>query len=178
MAELLSCWALPRSLLLRCFGVRRNANLTGGFAGRFWFCWFWLFLVWFYVDLPFHWPNVSLYKTAFHCLRNCKDRAQCDIGHTGEKKILQGRPPPCLQKVCWFQIFTLPKVAPLHPGFSLSIFRRKTTEIDRALILFKVVRLEPYPPQFLKFRHVPLHPSRQWLRKIDNDSSVLHETKL
>ena len=23
----------------------------------------------------FHGPNVSLYKTAFHCLRNCKDRA-------------------------------------------------------------------------------------------------------
>ena len=35
------CWALPRSLLLRCFALRRNANLAGGFAGRFWlFCWF------------------------------------------------------------------------------------------------------------------------------------------
>ena len=29
------CWALPRSLLLRCFALRRNANLAGGFAGRF-----------------------------------------------------------------------------------------------------------------------------------------------
>ena len=34
------CWALPRSLLLRCFALRRNANLAGGFAGRFWL-WFW-----------------------------------------------------------------------------------------------------------------------------------------
>ena len=33
------CWALPRSLLLRCFALRRNANLAGGFAGRFWL-WF------------------------------------------------------------------------------------------------------------------------------------------
>ena len=31
-------------------------------------------------------------------------------------------------------LFTLPKVAPLHPGFSLSIFQRKITEIDRAVI--------------------------------------------
>ena len=30
-------WALPRSLLLRCFDLRRNANLAGGFAGRLWF---------------------------------------------------------------------------------------------------------------------------------------------
>ena len=29
------CWALPRSLLLCCFALRRNANLAGGFAGRF-----------------------------------------------------------------------------------------------------------------------------------------------
>ena len=34
------CWALPRSLLLCCFALWRNANLAGGFAGRFWlrFC--------------------------------------------------------------------------------------------------------------------------------------------
>ena len=30
-----SCWALPLSLLLRCLALRRNANLAGGFAGRF-----------------------------------------------------------------------------------------------------------------------------------------------
>ena len=36
------CWALPRSLLLRYFVLRRNANLAGGFAGRFW--WFCCFL--------------------------------------------------------------------------------------------------------------------------------------
>ena len=29
-------WARPRSLLLRCFALWRNANLAGGFAGRFW----------------------------------------------------------------------------------------------------------------------------------------------
>ena len=45
-------------------------------------------------------------------------------------------------------LFTLPKVAPLHPGFSLSIFRRKITEIDRAVIPSEVVRLEPYPHNF------------------------------
>ena len=33
-------WALPRSLLLRCFALWRNANLAGGFAGRFWLWWF------------------------------------------------------------------------------------------------------------------------------------------
>ena len=42
----------------------------------------------------------------------------------------------------------------------------KITEIDRAVIPSEVVRLEPYPPQFLKFGHVPPHPSKQWLRKI------------
>ena len=30
-----SCWALPLSLLLRCLALWRNANLAGGFAGRF-----------------------------------------------------------------------------------------------------------------------------------------------
>ena len=38
------CWALPRSLLLRCFALWRNANLAGGFAGRFWLWWFFCFL--------------------------------------------------------------------------------------------------------------------------------------
>ena len=54
-------------------------------------------------------------------------------------------------------LFTLPKVAPLHPVFSID-FRRKITEIDRAVIPSEVVRLEPYPPQFLKFGHVPRTP--------------------
>ena len=42
-------------------------------------------------------------------------------------------------------LFTLPKVAPLHPSFSL-FFRRKITEIDRAVVIpsEEVVRLEPY----------------------------------
>ena len=62
-------------------------------------------------------------------------------------------------------LFTLPKVAPLHPGFSLSIFRRKITEIDRAVIPSEVVRLEPYPPQFLKFGHVPPHPLQTMIEK-------------
>ena len=45
------CWALPRSLLLRCFALWRNANLAGGFAGRFWlrFCFVWFV---FRDDLP------------------------------------------------------------------------------------------------------------------------------
>ena len=44
-------WALPRSLLLRCFDLRetqiwRNANLAGGFAGRLWFVVVLLFFCW------------------------------------------------------------------------------------------------------------------------------------
>ena len=62
-------------------------------------------------------------------------------------------------------LFILPKVTPLHPGFSLSIFRRKITEIDRAVIPSEVVRLESYPPQFFKFGHVPLHPSQTMIEK-------------
>ena len=61
-------------------------------------------------------------------------------------------------------LFTLPKVAPLHPGFSL-FFRLKITEIDRAVIPSEVVRLEPYPPQFLKFGHVPPHPLQTMIEK-------------
>ena len=49
--------------------------------------------------------------------------------------------------------------------FLYLFFRRKITEIDRAVIPSEVIRQEPYPPQFLKFGHVPLHPSKQWLRK-------------
>ena len=50
----LFCWALPRSLLLRCLDLRRNANLAGGFAGRFWLWWFCCCFVclWFRDDLP------------------------------------------------------------------------------------------------------------------------------
>ena len=36
-------WVLPRSLLLRCFDLRRNANLLGDLrvaCGLWWFCWF------------------------------------------------------------------------------------------------------------------------------------------
>ena len=36
-------------------------------------------------------------------------------------------------------LFTLPKVAPLHSGFSLSIFRRKIVEIYHAVIPSEVV---------------------------------------
>ena len=66
-----SCWALPLSLLLRCFALWRNANLAGGFAGRFWlwFCLFGLFLV--MICLRF-WTTRVLYTTAFHCLRNVR----------------------------------------------------------------------------------------------------------
>ena len=68
-------------------------------------------------------------------------------------------------RTCYSFLFTLPKVAPLHPCFSLSIFRRKITEIDRAVIPSEVVRLEPYPPQFLKFGHVPPHPLQTMIEK-------------
>ena len=76
----------------------------------------------------------------------------CQILKGAKVQLFQGR-----KQNLYSFLFTLPKVAPLHPvGFSLSIFRRKITEIDRAVILSEVVRLEPYPPQFLKFGHVPL----------------------
>ena len=68
-------------------------------------------------------------------------------------QLFQGRK----QKLYSF-FFTLPKVAPLHPGFSLSIFRRKISEIDRAVIPPEVVRLEPYPPQFLNLGTFPRTP--------------------
>ena len=45
--------------------------------------------------------------------------------------------------------------------FLYLFFRRKITEIDRAVIPSEVVRLESYPPQFPKFGHVPLHPSQK-----------------
>ena len=41
--------------------------------------------------------------------------------------------------------------------FLYLFFRRKMTEIDHAVVPSELVRLEPYPPKFLKFRHVPLH---------------------
>ena len=46
-----SCWALPLSLLLRCLALWRNANLAGGFAGRFWL-WFLLFGLFLVIILP------------------------------------------------------------------------------------------------------------------------------
>ena len=49
--------------------------------------------------------------------------------------------------------------------FSLSIFQRKITEIDRACYSSEVVRLEPYPPQFLKFGHVSPAPLQTMIEK-------------
>ena len=69
-----SCWALPLSLLLRCLALWRNANLAGGFAGRFWL-WFLLFGLFLVMICRRFWTTRVLYTTAFHCLRNCKDRA-------------------------------------------------------------------------------------------------------
>ena len=69
-----SCWALPLSLLLRCLALWRNANLAGGFAGRFWL-WFLLFGLFLVMICLRFWTTRVLYTTAFHCLRNCKDRA-------------------------------------------------------------------------------------------------------
>ena len=69
------CWALPRSLLLRCFAFWRNANLAGGFAGRFWlwFCCFWLCSL--FVMICHVLDHTCPCTSAFHRLRNCKDRA-------------------------------------------------------------------------------------------------------
>ena len=69
-----SCWALPLSLLLRCLALWRNANLAGGFAGRFWL-WFLLFGLFLVMICRRFWTTRVLYTTAFHCLRYCKDRA-------------------------------------------------------------------------------------------------------
>ena len=49
--------------------------------------------------------------------------------------------------------------------FLYLFFRRKITEIDRAVIPSEVVRLEPYPPQFLKFGLVPPHPLQTMIEK-------------
>ena len=49
--------------------------------------------------------------------------------------------------------------------FLYLFFRRKITEIDRAVIPSEVVRLEPYPPQFLKFGHVPPAPLQTMIEK-------------
>ena len=72
LSGLVFVWARPRSLLLRCFAFWRNANLAGGFAGRFWL----RFLV--CVDVmicPHFWTTRVLFLNAFHRLRYCKDRA-------------------------------------------------------------------------------------------------------
>ena len=50
----------------------RNANLAGGFAGRF--CCFSVCFLWLCcTDLPC--GSLGLFHSDFHCLRNCKDRA-------------------------------------------------------------------------------------------------------
>ena len=38
------CWALPRFFVVLLLFLRRNADLAGGFAGR-WFCAVWVFCV-------------------------------------------------------------------------------------------------------------------------------------
>ena len=67
-------WARPRSLLLRCFAFWRNANLAGGFAGRFWSFFGWFVFVVVMICQRF-WTTRVLFLHAFHRLRYCKDRA-------------------------------------------------------------------------------------------------------
>ena len=64
------CWALPRSLLLRCFALRRSANLAGGFAGRFWLRWFccFLFVVGFVMICQSFWTTRVLVHSCFSLL--------------------------------------------------------------------------------------------------------------
>ena len=69
------CWALPRSLLLRCFALWRNANLAGGFAGSFLVAVFVLFCLFLVMIYQRFWTTRVRYFTASHRLRNCKDRA-------------------------------------------------------------------------------------------------------
>ena len=57
-----SCWALPLSLLLRCLALWRNANLAGGFAGRFWL-WFLLFGLFLVMICRRFWTTRVLYST-------------------------------------------------------------------------------------------------------------------
>ena len=77
----------PRTFLC-CFAVLlcgRNANLAGGFAGRFLVV---VLVVWFVSrdDLPEILDHTSPVHSAFHCLRNCKDRAQCESAKPEGKK--------------------------------------------------------------------------------------------
>ena len=75
----------------------------------------------------------------------------CQILKGAKVQLFQGR-----KQNLYSFLFTLPKVAPCTLVISLSIFRRKITEMDRAVVIpSEVVRLEPNPPQFLKFGHVP-----------------------
>jgi len=53
-----------------------------------------------------------------------KHSVHCQVLKGAKVKLFQGRK----QKLYSF-LFTLPKVAPLHSGLSLSIFRRKITKI-------------------------------------------------
>ena len=79
-------WALPRFLCVLLFLLlRRNANLAGGFAGRFGFGGLFDLCL---MICPFHGPYVSLYKTAFPCLRYCKDRALVRHRPNRRKKML------------------------------------------------------------------------------------------
>ena len=72
---LVFCWALPRSLLLRCFALWRNANLAGDLRIVFLVAFFVLFGLFFVMICQSFWTTRVLYFTASHRLRNCKDRA-------------------------------------------------------------------------------------------------------
>ena len=78
-------WALPRSLSLRCFALWRNANLAGGFAGRFWlrFLFCLICLSWWFARV--FGPHVSytlLLFTAYAIVRTVPSA----IGQIGGKK--------------------------------------------------------------------------------------------
>ena len=80
--------------------------------------------------------NTSLYFAKFWRVQRC-------IFFSAEK-----------QNLCSL-LFTFPKVASLHSGFSLSVFRSKIREINHTPIPSELVCLRPYPPQFLKYGYIP-----------------------
>ena len=100
------CWALPRSLLLRCFALWRNANLAGGFAGRFRLWWFFVFCLSLFCDdlpkfLDHTCPCTFLLFTAYAIVRtepsanrpNRRKKSSCMLssGIWGKAKALSAR---------------------------------------------------------------------------------------
>ena len=95
------CFCLGPAPFLVCFavfGLAAKRKSGWGICGSFWFRWF-LFVLSLLI-CHFRGPYVSLYKTAFPCLRYCKDRAL--VRHRPNRKEKKGPfLAPSLWQICW-----------------------------------------------------------------------------